>query len=155
MGKTIKDKPEFGARVRQARAHSKLTQHQLADAVGTGQSTIADIENSAEYSGYTAQIARACKVSANWLATGRGPMIDFNASHVADAQLALTYESLNPSLIPVATVIDALDISLVRLNKEARKEVLHLFRAYAHSPRPATKSALISAITQIPAENIF
>ncbi|WP_310626695.1 helix-turn-helix transcriptional regulator [Limnohabitans sp.] len=76
MGKPINGKLRtgFGERVKTARLHAKLTQQALAKLLGTAQSTIAEMEWTAESSGYTAQISDICKVSASWLATGKGAM---------------------------------------------------------------------------------
>ena len=66
---------DFGTRIKTARKHAKLTQVQLAAAVGLKQSTISEAESTAFTSSYTAQIANACRVNAHWLATGEGDML--------------------------------------------------------------------------------
>lgn len=66
---------DFGKRVVQARKHARLTQVQLAQAVGVAQSTIGEAEKKGFGSSYTPQIAAACGVSPHWLATGDGPMV--------------------------------------------------------------------------------
>lgn len=61
--------------MRRARRYAGLTQKQLADAVGIRQPTLSDLEKGdSRSSAYLVQIARACKVNADWLATGRGEM---------------------------------------------------------------------------------
>nr|WP_267964128.1 helix-turn-helix transcriptional regulator [Halomonas sp. MCCC 1A11057] len=65
----------IGERVRRARKYAGLTQKQLAEAVGIRQPTLSDLEKGdSRSSAYLVQIARACKVNADWLATGRGEM---------------------------------------------------------------------------------
>jgi SOS-response transcriptional repressor LexA len=63
---------EFGNRIKQARKLAKLTQAQLARAVGISQGSLSEMENEGLSSTYTVQIAHACGVNANWLATGVG-----------------------------------------------------------------------------------
>ena len=80
---------DFGKRLVQARKHAKLTQAQLAKAVGVSQATIAEAEKKGYGSSYTYQIATRCGVDPGWLATGDGlmeqsdqapPVVDFKAS---------------------------------------------------------------------------
>lgn len=60
--------------MKEARKDAGLTQAALAKLVGSGQSTIASIENGRNQSaGNLVQIARALGVSAIWLAEGKGP----------------------------------------------------------------------------------
>lgn len=62
-------------RVRQARKHAGLTQRQLADLVGVRQPTLSDLERGeSQSSAMLIQIAAACGVNPNWLATGVGEM---------------------------------------------------------------------------------
>lgn len=65
---------EFGKRLVSAREAAGLTQQDLAKAVKMAQSTLATAESKGDGSRLTAQLARACGVSAYWLATGEGPM---------------------------------------------------------------------------------
>ena len=67
---------EFGDRLRSAGELAGLTQQQLCALVGIGQSTLATAESKGDGSRHTAQLARACGVSAYWLATGEGRMLD-------------------------------------------------------------------------------
>lgn len=63
------------ARVRQARKHAGLTQRQLADLVGVRQPTLSDLERGeSQSSAMLIQIAAACGVNPQWLATGLGEM---------------------------------------------------------------------------------
>ena len=58
MGPVTKAK-EFGAAVREARRRQRLTQRQLALAVGTGERFIVDLESGKE----TAQLGKAIEVA--------------------------------------------------------------------------------------------
>lgn len=76
MPRRPSDRTDFGERLRAARRHAKMSQTQLGDAVGLAQSTIAEAEKTHHGSSKTAQIAAATGVSATWLATGEGDMLD-------------------------------------------------------------------------------
>lgn len=76
----------FGQRIKQARKHAKLTQEQLAKAIGMSQGSLSEAEKVGLSSTYTVQIAKACGVSANWLATGVGHMT-LEAQNVTIARL--------------------------------------------------------------------
>lgn len=65
---------EYGRRLVGARKHAKLTQVQLAKAVGMSQGALGEAETSGQGSSFTPQIAAVCGISAKWLATGEGPM---------------------------------------------------------------------------------
>jgi SOS-response transcriptional repressor LexA len=79
---------ELKDRLKQARKHAKLTQTQLADAVGITQTSITDLERGkSQTTGYIAQIAKACRVSALWLASGEGVMAP--SAHDSDGNLRL------------------------------------------------------------------
>lgn len=73
---------EFGLRLRAARKHAKLTQVQLAKAVGMSQGSLSEAELSAAGSSFTPQLATACGVNAHWLATGEGQMLGSSASNI-------------------------------------------------------------------------
>ena len=65
----------IGQRVKRARKHASLTQKELGDAVGVRQATISDLEKGeSRSSAYLVEIAKACGVRAEWLATGTGNM---------------------------------------------------------------------------------
>ncbi|MCD6006872.1 XRE family transcriptional regulator [Halomonas sp. IOP_31] len=67
----------IGDRVKRARKSAGLTQTELGRMVGVKQATISDLEKGASRSSaYLVQIARACNVSTDWLATGKGEMIE-------------------------------------------------------------------------------
>lgn len=67
---------EFGERLFQARMRAKLTQPELAADVGMAQGTLGEAESKGRSSGYTVRIARRCGVSALWLESGDGSMLD-------------------------------------------------------------------------------
>ncbi len=66
---------EFGKRLSEARQYAKLTQTQLAKAVGISQSTIGELEKKGLGSSHSAGIASACGVSVDWLVYGAGDMV--------------------------------------------------------------------------------
>ncbi len=66
---------DFGKRIKAARKHADLTQVELSKAIGIKQSSLSHLESTAFCSTHTTQIAKACKVDPNWLATGEGEML--------------------------------------------------------------------------------
>src|SRR5262245_39774206 len=66
----------LGSRLRQARKAAKLTQPELADLSRVSQKTISKIERGdQDSSGSLVQLAQACGVRPEWLATGELPMV--------------------------------------------------------------------------------
>jgi len=66
---------KFSERVKKARLHAKLSQEELALLVGCTQGLISKIERGdQEESALIVKIAKACKVSAQWLDDGSGEM---------------------------------------------------------------------------------
>lgn len=66
----------LGERIKQARKHAKLSQVELAKAVGVEQATISRLERGeTRKSAYLPQIAAACGVQHTWLAMGKGTML--------------------------------------------------------------------------------
>lgn len=95
-----KERTPFGERLYQARKHAKLTQPQLAGKVGLSQSTIGELEWKGEGSSRTAQIATACGVRAEWLATGAGPMLDDRQQQPNEIkEISAALEKLKPHQI--------------------------------------------------------
>jgi transcriptional regulator with XRE-family HTH domain len=66
------ERTAFGRRLFEAREAAKLTQQDVAKRVGMSQGTLAEAETSGKRSGFTPQLAEVYKVSAKWLATGKG-----------------------------------------------------------------------------------
>ncbi len=67
---------KLSERVRLARKHAGLTQKELADIVGIAQTAISQLESGkTQRSTYLIQIAMACKVNTEWLASGEGSML--------------------------------------------------------------------------------
>jgi phage repressor protein C with HTH and peptisase S24 domain len=75
-GMLPRERTPFGQRLHEARKAAKLTQPELAKLAGMSQSTLAEAEYTAQGSSFTAQLAQACKVRAEWLASGDGPRTD-------------------------------------------------------------------------------
>lgn len=71
---------EYGQRLRAARKYAGLTQEQLRDKTGIAQSTISSAERDGLGSAETPVYAKACGVSALWLATGEGEMVPTQAT---------------------------------------------------------------------------
>ena len=91
MSPPPRERSEYGQRLLHARLQAKLTQPQLAKAAGMSQGTLAELESKGNSSKFTAQLATACRVRAEWLATGEGPMTDAAvlAPDVADVASAI------------------------------------------------------------------
>lgn len=68
------DMSTFGARLREARKAVGLSQKEVASRTGIGQSLLSELENDHyQTSGYVFLLAYLYKVSARWLAEGKGP----------------------------------------------------------------------------------
>lgn len=68
---------KFSERLKKARKHAKLSQEELANAIGVTQGLISKIERGdQEESAYVVKIARACGVRPEWLDDGSGEMTD-------------------------------------------------------------------------------
>ncbi|MHB1098526.1 MAG: helix-turn-helix domain-containing protein [Burkholderiales bacterium] len=66
----------FNDRLKKAREHSGMSQHDLAKRSGVKQVTISKIERGdSKSSTHTVELALACGVRPEWLATGTGDMI--------------------------------------------------------------------------------
>lgn len=101
--------PTYAARLKRARELAKLTQIDLAAALGVKPQAIQYLENAkkrARGSKYTAGIARATGTDAHWLATGEGQMLPAHPArqespryiaHSPDAlQVAAAWSRLSP-----------------------------------------------------------
>lgn len=85
---------DYKDRVKAARSHAKLTQAQLAKAVGIDQASISDLERGrSQRSSYNASIAKACGVSAIWLESESGPMVA-----VAQAEPSNVRDTIQPNM---------------------------------------------------------
>lgn len=71
-----KERTEYGQRLYEARKGAKLSQERLAELVGMGQSSLAEAESTQLGSSFTAQLAAATGVRAEWLASGVGPKFE-------------------------------------------------------------------------------
>lgn len=95
--------PNFSERVRRARGYAKLSQAALAARLGVKQQAVQYLEspkNKASGSKHTNAIAQACGVSADWLASGKGPAPD--ETRLEARQAAAPYGALSPDAIAVA-----------------------------------------------------
>lgn len=96
----------YGKRLSRALDHGGLTQQQLAEKVGISQQAVNKLVLRGRVgSRFTPQIAAACGVSADWLATGKGPMearedaVPFTAKITDEAaEVARAYMKLSPAL---------------------------------------------------------
>lgn len=102
-----KQRTEFAARLREARKHAGLTQPQLAQKVGISQGTLGEAETKAVGSAYTVQLALACGVRPEWLATGEGDMTERNALPFTDELRARLMQEPPEVLQRVENVIRA------------------------------------------------
>ena len=71
---------EFGQRLLEARKHAKLTQVQLAKAVGMSQANYAELESKGQGSSFTPKIAGVCGVNVDWLAYNTSEMLSPNSN---------------------------------------------------------------------------
>lgn len=75
-----------------SREKAGLTQKQVQSAIGIGQSTLVDVESTANASGWTPQLAALYQVDALWLATGGGvPPNWANEQHMVAGEKAARY----------------------------------------------------------------
>jgi transcriptional regulator with XRE-family HTH domain len=72
----MRERTPFGERLFLARTHAKLSQTQLAKAAGVSQGNLGELEWNGESSMAVVRIAAACGVRPEWLADGKGEMID-------------------------------------------------------------------------------
>lgn len=70
IGVKSKERTPFGQRLYDARKRAKLTQEQVAKAIGIGQSTLAELERSAQGSSRAVELAGLYRCDALWLTTG-------------------------------------------------------------------------------------
>lgn len=126
-----KSRTEYGARLYAARKHAGLTQTAIAKLVGMSQSGYAEAETTGLTSTYTAQLAAACGVSPQWLATGEGPM-------ASDGKEAL------PESDQLRAALGVLTKALQKADKDTRIAVEPLLASMAKDPDASgNKSRLI------------
>jgi transcriptional regulator with XRE-family HTH domain len=90
----------LGLRLKKARDHAGLSQKQLQDRAGVSQKTISKIERGdQESSTQVVQLARACGVNVDWLATGRGEMLTMP---LAVQQPPAEYQTLSEESLEIA-----------------------------------------------------
>ncbi|KGA00856.1 hypothetical protein KP05_16715 [Cobetia amphilecti] len=85
---------EFKDRLKAARKYAKLTQVQLAERVGIDQTSVSDLERGkSRKTGYAAEIAHVLGVSARWLTTGEGEMLESGTVPRSDASELVLHET--------------------------------------------------------------
>ena len=119
--------PQLSDRVRQARAHAKITKAELARRVGVCLSAAVQWEHPKGTSPTVANLARiatTCEVAFEWLATGRGPLTPA-VDHPASTPLGAA---------PVgASAIDAFEERLLRKVREMPTHQRELVIEFARS----------------------
>jgi transcriptional regulator with XRE-family HTH domain len=95
----------LGSRLKEARAHAGIAQKELETRSGVSQKTISKIERGDQDSStQIVQLARACGVSADWLATGQGAML---GAHEVREPLA-EYRGLSRDALEIARMYSQL-----------------------------------------------
>jgi transcriptional regulator with XRE-family HTH domain len=102
-----RERSPFGARLKLAREKAGLTQPELAQAVGMGQSTLAEAEGVGNSSSFTVRIAQRCGVSALWLESGDGDMLDSSTWPFTDELLAYVNSLSADGLVKLEGVMRA------------------------------------------------
>lgn len=99
----------YAIRLERAIKHSRKTQAEIAELAGTTQQVVSGIlTRGSKRSTYTAQLAKACGVSAEWLATGEGSMRAVAESRVAyDAPLPKDAEEIGRAYLLLSPVMQA------------------------------------------------
>ena len=88
----------LGERIKAARQYASLTQKQLADAAKVEQPLISQLERGkTQKTAYLTHIAKACRVSAQWLATGEGEMVPGPYTEDGKLNLQKPRDDLNES----------------------------------------------------------
>lgn len=115
----------YAKRLLKAIAHSQRTQAEIAERAGTTQQVVsAIIRRGSTRSTYTAQLAKACGVSPDWLATGKGTMLT-EAREPATPyaltpearELAVAWDKLSP---PLQSAVRTLVFSMASAQTVAR-----------------------------------
>lgn len=129
---------DYGHRLRQARKHAKLTQMKLSQLTKIPQSTISTAEREGQGSGETPVYAKACGVSALWLATGEGSMLDQTTATLTAPMLTVQASGgpaqLSDYALDLAARFDQLTTKDTRF--EAMSACVALLEARAAQSRP-------------------
>lgn len=98
----------LGARLRQARKHAKLTQESLATRSGVSQQLISSLERDKQDSTvFVVELATACGVRPQWLASGEEPMVEEEGKPVRERANALALLASPRSQTALANIIKA------------------------------------------------
>jgi transcriptional regulator with XRE-family HTH domain len=119
---------DFGKRVFRARKLAKMTQKQLAAAIGCGQTNIAAAENRSDGSTLTVAIASATGVSVEWLASGTGEMFSNGLESPPMPRIGLT-DAPDPR-----EVVRALALLLEPLSGPKRRAIGSLLQSMVDDP---------------------
>ena len=120
-----------------------MTQAALAAAVGASQSNYGELENKGLSSRLTPAIASVCGVSVQWLAYGRGEMLDGDpVVEVAETKTLIERRQYSPEVDFLAKKMDLIpDIGTVRME---------LFEGVSALVRAAMKQATEASIKVSP-----
>lgn len=125
----------YGKRLKTAREHAKLTQPGLAEKSGVSQQTISKIERGKQDgSTYTVQLASACGVRPEWLASETGEMLPAAGRHRVEESGEIYAASLTPGALDVARAWSKLPLTLQNLYRDAIfrdaavEKILHGFK---------------------------
>jgi transcriptional regulator with XRE-family HTH domain len=117
-----RERSAFGARLKQAREKAGLTQPQLAQAVGMSQSTLAEAEGVGHASSFTVRIAQHCGISALWLESGEGDMLD-SATWPFSQELMGYVNALNTDELVTLEEVMRLHLRAPRISADAAQAV--------------------------------
>lgn len=100
---------EFKDRLKKARKHAGLNQAELATRIGVRQTSVSDLERGKSRStSFVTQMAYEMGVSALWLATGKGEMLEArNDTEAHDANVANTAQPIRYHRYPVISEVQA------------------------------------------------
>lgn len=134
--KNPKEQTDFGARLQAARLAAGFhNRGDLAELSGVRLSTLAEAELSGKGSTHTAQLARALKVHALWLATGEGPR------EISETQPILAPQPDEVGRDSISATITDLARLLVGLTPVGRRTVARLLSDLAADPGEADEVA--------------
>lgn len=94
----VMDKRTVGQRIRELREGRKLTQQQLAKAIGIKQGSLTQLETGKSKSPASTtltKLARLFEVDPEWLMTGKGPQHPVSSLGDEESELVLLYRSLS------------------------------------------------------------